>query len=89
MVVAANAFGYQGNVSYSEVDDSLTMSVDMTSPRQPPEFSAIPECQCTRAAFDGYESGICVQINFGPSLPEHLLLGAKQTCFILHQDVRF
>ena len=53
MVVAANAFGLHGDVSYSDVDDSLTLSVDTTTPRQPPAFNAIPERQCTRTAFNG------------------------------------
>ncbi len=53
MVVAADAFGLRGNVSYSDADNSLNMSVDTTAPRQSPAFNAIPERQCTRAAFNG------------------------------------
>ncbi|MGH1478616.1 MAG: Acg family FMN-binding oxidoreductase [Geminicoccales bacterium] len=53
IMIAADAFGFHGDLAFDDASSLITIALDPTSRRKTPAFQAIPERQCTRAEFNG------------------------------------
>ncbi|MGI9433753.1 MAG: Acg family FMN-binding oxidoreductase [Geminicoccaceae bacterium] len=92
IMIAADAFGLHGGLSFDEAASSITIALDRASRRTTPAFQAIPERQCTRAEFSGEAAPVDVlkQLETFASqagIDLHLLTDDKQKLQIIEYVV--